>query len=375
MLDTTNRVKAASLAAVAALVGLPLVAAAQADMPPTNDLPNPYQTIEGWATLPEGRTWGSTSAVDIDPDGISVWVAERCSTNTRGCFTNSHLDPVLKFDANGNLVESFGAGLIVWPHGIHVDFEGNVWIADGQDNRPQAGRGGGDPPPPPDRIYGHQVLKFSPQGELLMVLGREGGVPLAERDNAAQGEDFFWQPNDIFVAPNGSIFVAEGHGNNPASSPARILKFDPEGNLLMSWGSLGSEPGQFMQPHSLAMDTQGRLFVADRSNNRIQIFDQDGNFLDQWYQFSRLSGIYIDANDVLYGADSESGNFDGEREGWLRGIRVGSARTGEVTAFIPDPNPDCGGTCTAEGVVADRNGVIYGAEVGPVGGLKRYVRP
>jgi sugar lactone lactonase YvrE len=141
----------------------------------------------------------------------------------------------------------------------------------------------------------------------------------------------------------------------------------------MSWGGRGSEPGQFNQPHSLAMDSQGRLFVADRGNNRIQIFDQDGNFIDQWYQFSRLSGIHIDANDILYGADSESGNFDGAREGWLRGIRVGSARTGEVTAFIPDPNPGCTGTCTAEGVVADRNGIIYGAEVGPAPGrLQRY---
>ena len=122
------------------------------------------------------------------------------------------------------------------------------------------------------------------------------------------------------------------------------------------------------------MDSRGRLFVADRSNNRIVIFDQDGNRLDTWYQFSRNSGIYIDANDILYAADSESGSVNPDHGNWLRGIRVGNALTGEVTAFIPDPNPDCTGTCTAEGVVADRNGVIYGAEVGPVGGIKRYVR-
>jgi hypothetical protein len=123
------------------------------------------------------------------------------------------------------------------------------------------------------------------------------------------------------------------------------------------------------------MDSQGRLFVADRGNNRIQILDQNGRFIEQWYQFSRLSGIYIDANDILYGADSESGSVNPAHVAWLRGIRVGNARTGEVMYLIPDPNPTCTGTCTAEGVVADRNGVIYGAEVGPAPGrLQRYQR-
>jgi sugar lactone lactonase YvrE len=143
----------------------------------------------------------------------------------------------------------------------------------------------------------------------------------------------------------------------------------------MSFGEMGDGPGQFVQPHALAMDSKGRLFVGDRSNNRVQIFDQDGNFLDVWYQFGRPSGIYIDSNDVLYSADSESGSVNPAHGDWIRGIRVGSAQTGEVEFLIPDPIPDCRGTCTAEGVVADANGNIYGAEVGPVGGIKRYVRP
>ena len=134
-------------------------------------------------------------------------------------------------------------------------------------------------------------------------------------------------------------------------------------------------PGQFRQPHSLAMDSKGRLFVADRGNDRIQIFDQEGNFLEEWHQFSRNSGIYIDANDVLYAADSESGSVNPDHGAWTRGIRVGSAATGAVEFLIPDPQPDCRGTCTAEGVVADKHGNIFGAEVGPVGGIKRYVRP
>lgn len=340
-------------AAVAA--ALPMLGHAQADMDPVNDLPNPYQTIEGWAKMPEGRTWGSTSAVDIDPDGVSIWVAERCGGNVGACVSGE-LDSVMKFDQNGNMVVSFGKGMIMWPHGIHVDFEGNVWIADGRDNATADG--------PADEPLGHQVHKFSPTGEHLMTIGEPGG---------ARDPSYLFQPNDVFVAPNGDIFIGEGHSGAPGST-ARILKFNSEGEFIKDWGTLGDGPGEFSQPHSLAMDSQGRLFVADRGNNRIQIFDQEGTLLDTWYQFSRNSGIYIDANDVLYAADSESGSVNPANGHWLRGIRIGSAVTGEVEYLIPDPQPDCRGTCTAEGVVADRNGVIYGAEVGPVGGIKRYVR-
>ena len=121
------------------------------------------------------------------------------------------------------------------------------------------------------------------------------------------------------------------------------------------------------------MDASGRLFVADRGNSRIQIFDQDGKFLEEWKQFSRLSGIYIDKNDILYGADSESNTA--RHAGWKRGIRIGSVRDGKVTAFIPDPeaNPDRAATSAAEGVAADASGNVYGAEVGPKA-LKRYVK-
>src|SRR5687767_15952365 len=104
-----------------------LAAGAQANVKPTNDSPNPYRTVEGWAKMPEGRTWGSTSAVDIDPDGRSIWVAERCGANN---CVGSSLDPVLKFDSTGRLVKSFGAGLVVSPHAITVDREGNVWVVD-----------------------------------------------------------------------------------------------------------------------------------------------------------------------------------------------------------------------------------------------------
>lgn len=365
--------------------------------PVVNDLPNPYDTIEGWAKLPEGRTWGATSAVEIDRDGRSVWVAERCAVNS--CFdikTNaiSPLNTVFKFDPNGKMVTSFGQGMFVFPHGIHVDRDGNIWVTDGQDNLPRR-RPGMKPdaplPPMPATVVGHQVVKFSPQGTVLLTLGKPGGnAPGQPQDPAS-----FYQPNDVITYPNGDILVAEGHGN-AAPSTARLIRFDRTGKFLREYGKMGSAlEGEFMQPHGLAFDSKGRLFVADRSNNRIQILDAETfKTLETWYQFSRLSGIYIDRNDVLYGADSESGSVSPPHYQWQRGIRIGSARDGKVTAFIPDPSHQGltyemvdgrvvpkmadggkppGGTLAAEGVVVDRDGVIYGAEVGPRK-LQRYVK-
>ena len=330
---------------------------------PVNDRPNPYRTVEGWATLPTGRTWGSTSAVAIDRDGVSVWVAERCGQNS---CVGSDLDPIMLFDASGTLVRSFGKGMVNWPHGIHVDHDGNVWVVDGRDNLPvvQRSQSTGTPAPvSPKRIFGHQVLKFSPQGALLMRLGTDG---------SARAPGYFYQPNAVLVAPGGDIFVAEGHASGTDAN-ARVLRFDKRGSLITTFGKKGTGPGEFDQPHALAMDSQGRLFVADRGNNRIQIFSQTGTLLDTWFQFSRASGIAIDANDVIYVADSESGSIDTTRTDWARGIRVGNARTGAVTAFIPDPVKDSRNTSAAEGIAVDAHGVIYGAEVGPRA-LKRYER-
>lgn len=345
---------------------------------PTNDLPNPYQTIENHFKMPEGRAWGSTSAVGVDRDGKTIWVGERCGANT--CL-NSTLDPILKFDASGKLLKSFGAGTMIFPHGMHVDKDGNLWVTDGQDNRPRRARGAPPDsplPPAPATIFGHQVFKYSPDGKLLMTLGKAGGGRDAE---------YFYQPNAVFVAPNGSIFVSEGHSSAEGST-ARVLKFDQQGKFLKSWGKLGKGQGEFDQPHALAMDSKGRLFVADRSNNRIQIFDQEGTFLAEWTQFSRISGLFIDRanNDTLYAADSESGSVSPAHGAWKRGIRIGSARDGKVTALIPDawqtcasgqrPTPDapCAtSTSSAEGIAVDRAGNIYGAEVGQRA-LKKYVK-
>jgi sugar lactone lactonase YvrE len=343
---------------------------AQSDAP-TNDAPNPYRTVEGWAQLPEGRKWGSTSAVEIDKDGKSIWVAERCGANScldRTTGEMSNLPTILKFDASGKLVTSFGAGMLIFPHGIYVDRDGNVWVTDGQDNAPLPARGAGRGAAPttgpigprPGATKGNQVYKFSPDGKLLMTLGKPGG---------AAEPDYFYQPNDVVVAPNGDIFVAEGHGagNN------RVLKFTKDGKLIKSWGKLGTGPGEFDQPHALAFDSKGRLLVGDRNNNRIQIFDQDGTFLAEMRQFSRPSGIYIDKQDNIYVTDSESMSVARNHDGWKRGIRIGSLKDGKVVAFIPDPAENARGTSAAEGVAVDAAGNIYGAEVGPKD-LKKYVK-
>jgi sugar lactone lactonase YvrE len=344
---------------------------AQSDVQPTNSMPNPYETIKDWAKMPEGRTWGATSAVAVDKDGKSIWVAERCQAQTfpnscldRSTGRMSNLPSILKFDESGKLVKSFGEGMIVFPHGIFVDRNGNVWVTDGQDNSPLA-TGAGPPPAPrgDERVpptKGHQVFKFSPEGKLLLALGKPGG---------ATEPDYFYQPNAVLVAPNGDIFVSEGHGgkNN------RILKFSQDGKLIKTWGKTGIGPGEFSTPHTLAMDSRGRLFVGDRGNNRIEIFDQDGKYLTEWKQFSRPSGVYIDKNDNIYVADSESGSVARDRTGWKRGIRVGSAKDGSLKYFIPDPNENATGTSAAEGVAADARANVYGAEVGPRT-LKRYIK-
>ena len=312
-----------------------------------NDAPNPYETIDDWAMLPPGQVWGATSAVYPASNGKNIWIAERCGANL---CVGSDLNPVMLFNSDGNVLRSFGRGKIIWPHGIFVDADDNVWIADAVGYAPV-----------PDGV-GHTVMKFSSSGELLMTLGKEGV--------AGDGNDEFNKPSDMLIAPNGDIFVADGHD---ASGNNRIMKFDKDGNYLMQWGETGGDHGQFRDPHALAMDSEGRLFVGDRGNSRLQIFSQDGEHIATWTQFGRPSGLFIDANDILYSADSESNAR--RNTGWKRGIRIGSVKDGFVTAFIPDPEPDQdnSGTSAAEGVAVDAAGNIYGAEVGPRAVMK-YVK-
>ncbi len=311
------------------------------------ELPNPYRPVENHFKLAEGRWWGSTSAVDIDIDGRSIWVAERCAANS---CAGSKLNPILRFDASGRLRRRFGEGLFILPHGIHVDREGNVWVTDAE------GPDGRDP----DRDgKGHAVYKFSPTGRLLLTLGTPGAV--GDGTGALLNG-----PSDVVTAPNGDIFVADGAGSQARSTRpttvARIVKFAKDGAFITAWGTVGSAPGEFRAPRGLALDLRGRLFVADRGNARIQIFDQEGRFLDAWAQFGPASGIYIDRNDRLYAADPESSDSSA---GSGKGIRIGSARDGTLLYFIPDsgaPPTDMRGVA---GVAVDGQGNVFGASVDP----------
>jgi DNA-binding beta-propeller fold protein YncE len=358
----TNRSGLMMLMTVAALTLCDGGAYTQDEVQPTNDLPNPYQTTAPWGKLPQGRTWGALSAVAIDNDGESVWVADRCGANPdmppgASAFqydscAGSTLAPVLKFDSSGNLVKSFGAGMFIFPHKIYVDRDGNVWVADQRSaNERELTKF------PGEKGKGHVVVKFSPDGKVLLTLGKpgmEGNPP-----------DALTQPTSVVMAPNGDVFVSEGHNQNlqaPPETVSRISKFTKDGKFIKSFGKLGSGPGEFRGPHDLAMDAQGRLFVADRGNMRIQILDQDGKYLGEWKQFSRPSSVYI-RHDMIYVADSES-NGVVPHPGWKRGIRIGSLKDGKVLYRIPDPL-EMKGTSAAEGIAVDVRGNVYGGEVGP----------
>jgi len=319
--------------------------------PAKGTLQNPNPTvIKNWGQLPDGRTWGSTAGVDIGPDG-HVWAYDRCGTNT---CADSKLAPIFKFDrSSGKVLASFGGGMILFPHGLHVDKDGNVWVTDGQGNK--------------EGTKGHQVIKFSPQGKVLLTLGK-AGVP-------GNGPDTFNEPCDVITAPNGDIFVADGHSgqsdNPPPDANGRIVKFTKDGKYVKEWGKIGSRPGEFRTPHALEFDSRGRLIVADRHNHRIQILSKDGTFLAAYDDFGRISGLAIDRNDTIYTADSES--TERVHPGWLKGIRIGSLKDGKVTMFIPPHKTDAPEGAMGEGIAIDAAGNLYTAEA-TLRGVTKYVK-
>ncbi len=338
---------------IAVLLGIALIASTEQAVAQVNSS-NAYAIVDGWAKLPGGREMGAVGKTTVDPDGRHIWAVIRCDAGAERfgseCL-DSDLDPILKFDPEGNVVESFGGGLFIWPHGIDVDSDGNVWVADGV--------GSGNIPEGDDR--GHRVIKFSPRGEVLMMLGtggEEGG-----------GRNHFTSPSDVVVAENGDVFVADGHGDGNN----RVVKFNRRGEFLMSWGQTGYGPGEFRSLHAIDIDPSGRVFVGDRSNSRIQIFDQQGNHIATWTQFGRPSGIAFDNNGQIYVADSESDNV--QNPGYEMGIRIGEIETGWVTEFIRFPWADPRDTSGngAEFVAVDRDGNMYGGEPRPRQ-LRKYMR-
>ncbi len=328
-----------------------------------SELPNPYRLEENWPTLPNsmnGGKWGELIRADIDPKG-NIWVFHRCfNTEPAGFATcvGRTEPPILKFNRAGKLLASFGSGLFAFPHGFTIDEHGNVWASDANADATVLGRSAKDSD---GLVRGHQVFKLSPNGKVLMTLGRKGV--------AGNGPDTFDRPTGIAIAPNGDIFVTDGHGKND-----RVLKFSSDGHFIKAWGHHGSGPGEFDQPHDISIGgSQGHVFVADRSNNRIQIFDQDGNFIAAWKHFGRPSAVFVSKDDTLYVSDSTSNSKI--NPGYPRGITVGSAKDGSLRAFIPDPDlsqADVNQISGASGIVADAKGTIYAADVGPHK-LRKYI--
>ena len=324
----------------AAVVGSSVVAAQpprafpdQRLVPPVNDRPaGPYTRVHPWSELPyDAENYDNRASIIAIAEGPdrNIYVLTRCNRNS--CEGRSEA-PILKFDPEGRLLQSFGAGLFTFPHNLTIDRGGHVWTTD-EGN--------------------HAVRKFSADGTLLMTIGEPG--------KAGGPPSLLTSPTGVLVAPNGTVFVTEGHDNSPKAAVARVTKWTADGTFIKTWGRTGSAPGEFSTPHVIAMDSRGRLFVGDRNNNRIQIFDQEGNFLDLWYQFGRPSGIVITPDDRIYVADSES--FDFHNPGWEKGIRIGSARDGTVEYFIRDLEPQTISHSGAEGIGVDSRGNIYGGVV------------
>jgi sugar lactone lactonase YvrE len=352
-------------AAIAAIATLGLAARSQqTQYPKQTQLPNPYRLVENWPTLPQsmnGGHWGELIRADIDAQG-NIWVFHRCfNTEPAGYATcvGRTEPPILEFDPSGELLTSFGGGMFAFPHGFTVDALGNIWASDANKEETVLGMSAKDAN---GVVRGHQVFKLSSTGKLLMTLGKEGV--------AGNGPDTFDQPSGIAIAPNGDIFVTDGHGKND-----RVVKFSKDGRFIKTWGHHGAGPGEFDQPHDISIGgSQGHVYVADRSNSRVQIFDQDGNFIAAWKQFGQPSAVYVSRDDTLYVSDSQSNST--VNPGYTRGITIGSAKDGSLRAFIPDPDldqADVSRISGASGIVADDKGTIYAADVGPHK-LRKYVK-
>ncbi len=261
-----------------------------------------YENVVNWAQLPPGTAWQDMSGVDIDAKG-NVYTLQRTPSK------------VMVFDSNGKFLRSWGKGAFTKAHALRVDRQGNIWITDREL---------------------HQVLKFTRDGKLLMALGTEGVAGDNESIVALNG------PADVVFALNGDIFVADGESSN-----TRIVKYRKDGTFLKMWGTKGAGPGQLQTPHSIVMDTRGRLYVANRGNKRVEIYDQNGTFLGQITKAATPYGLAISPDNILYVADGTAGS---------EGLTVLNTRSGKILAHIS-------GITGAHMIAVDRKGAIYVAEV------------
>jgi DNA-binding beta-propeller fold protein YncE len=359
------------------LIGIVAIAAAagretraqETRYPKPTELPNPYRLVEGWPTLPKnmnGGQWGEVIRVHVDTKG-NVWVFHRCfnvvPAGSATCVCRGPANPpILEFDPSGKLLKSFGVGLFAYPHGFTVGSDGSLFVTDVNDQETILGMSARNAN---GVVMGQEVLKLSPEGKVLMTLGKEGV--------AGTGRDGFDRPTGVAVAANGDIFVSDGHAPNKFGA-GRVAKFSKDGRFLKDWGRKGSAPGEFDEPHDIFVGgSRGWVYVADRRNNRIQVFDQDGKFIVAWKQFGQPSSVFVGKDDTIYvGASFPDPSA---KTGELRGIVIGNGMDGSLNAFIPDPadlDKVIRGT-SASGIAADSNGSVFAADVG-AHNLRKYVK-
>lgn len=379
MSSTARSVFAAALATIAAVAALSSGLRAQMY---SNSPYRPVPWPKPWA--PDGLNGsmdlGPTTALFADPNTDHIWLATRCGRNPNyhssdeGCTFRPGYNMVFKFDLEGNLVARFGTGTMASPHSMFVDRQGNVWVAD--EGGREYGHTAAESEAEQARLrIGHQVVKFSPTGQVLMRLGTPGQPGSDERHLSG--------PSSVAVGADGSIFVGDSHGG---ARNRRIVKYAPDGTFIKQIGCsdcgadrlANTQWGRFNDVHTMTFDSRGRLFAADKGNYRVQIFDQDLKLLDVWTQFGAPAGLAIDpTTDLMVTGDAESHNsppMDGSpnNAGWEQGLYVGSARTGWVTSFILAAAPPItGGDGGPEGVAIDRYGNIYWGETRSVLDIRR----
>jgi sugar lactone lactonase YvrE len=324
---------------------------------------------------PNGHKWGEVIRVHVAANG-NIWVFHRCfydkPNGDATCLNRGDVNPpILEFNPAGRLLKSFGVGLFAHPHGFTLDKNGNIWTTDTNDEATILGM----PAKNAQGVtMGQQVLKISSTGKVLMTIGTAGV--------GGNGPYTFDRPTGVAIAANGDIFVADGHSPNKSNS-GRIVKYSPDGKFVKTWGRIGSEPGHFREPHDICVGgSKAYVYVADRQNNRIQVFDQDGTFVAAWKQFGQPSSVYVDKRDNIYvGAtyqdasrgQSVTGPTTGAND---RAIVIGNAITGELKYLIPDPGDLSKMTDTgtsASGIAVDDQGNIYAADVG-LNNLRKYVK-
>ena len=303
----------ALLLLTACLASGPLFAQRPSDpalLVPQNAPPLDYMAVADPITLPPGTPMGAPASVAFDSKG-HLWVLNRGSL------------PVIEFDANGKFVRGFGEGLFTRTHGLRIDREDNIWVTD---------------------VGAHIVTKFSPQGQALLTLGTKGQP--GDWDAASQSHHFN-EPNDVIAGRNGDIFVVQGH--TAGKGDPRVLKFDKNGTFIKSWGGRGTEPGQFTVAHGVAIDAQGLVWVTDRENQRIQIFDQDGKFVRQ-LKYSGLPCGLVIGDQYIYMVNGFAGQL----------LRLDL--NGHVLAAVGKPGKGLGEFGEAHFVAASPKGEIYVAD-------------